>query len=105
MSGPSEWAMAQAASYAAVSSAVRAVGVVELAYCLDKAREHGNAERDGDVERSREVLLESARSTALEEAARVCDRTAEHSPGLHTNDGRYGARLCASSIRALKVKS
>ena len=97
--------MAQAEIYAAVSSALRAVGVAELAYCLDKAREHGNAERDGDVERAREVLLESARSTALEDAARVCDLAAQQSPGLHTNDGRYGARLCASSIRALKAKS
>jgi hypothetical protein len=82
--------MKQAASYAAVSSAVRAVGVVELAYCLDKAREYGNAERDGDVERAREVLLESARNSTLEEeAARVCDT------------GALASR-CASSIRSMK---
>ena len=89
MSAPSEWAMKQAANYAAVSSAIRAVGVVELAYCLDRAREYGNAERDGDVERAREVLLESARNAALEEAARVCDT------------GALASR-CASSIRSMK---
>lgn len=76
----------------------------EIAVALDEAREQGCKDRDDYVVRSRAILVETARNTALDEAARACDQTAEHSPGLHANDGRYGARLCASSIRALKVQ-
>ena len=36
-----------------------------------------------------------------ERAVRACRQIADHSPGLHTESGVVGARLCAVEIRAL----
>ena len=58
--GPSQWAMERAQDYAKVSSAVRALGVAELAYCLDSASERGyeagNTSQLAEVERLRLTL-------------------------------------------------
>ena len=49
--------------------------------------------------RAIERALKAARSEAFREAVVACQQVADHSPMLHAQDGRVGARLCMAAIR------
>ena len=90
--GPSQWAMERAQGYADVSSAVRALGVAELAFCLDSAREDGYEA----CNTARELAASSDSVDLLAEVERLrltlaCER-GQRAPldWQWTNDGMLG---------------